>query len=508
MRWRAAGRRARDPRQPARRSRPPVRRRARAGAGACRSAAHRRDPAPAPATRGRCGGIAARSAGRASGRRPAARRPRHRIDGERRSRRRLRPLAACLRTRAGAADALVQPRPQPATGRRERSRARCAATLPRAGAGVPARAHPRRRRAAAPRLPRRVGGRLPRARCACIPPAATRGAAWRTSEPAAVGRGLRHAAHAARATTRRGRPHRHEPRSAPAKRRSATSMPHSPRWRCQRAPAPARAVEPRRVRRLRRRHARRDGFLPALRDPRLGHEAIFIVGMPRSGSTLFEQILAAHPQVEGASELPDLGDVIQAESRRRGKPFRNGWRTRTPTTGSASAATTCAALRAGAPRNRASPTRCRRTGNSPACCAPCCRARPCSKPGAIRWKPHGRASASRSTSCRIFPATSPTSPPACAVANGDGRDPRAIRRASGCCATNASRPNPRSSSATCSTPAAWASTRPASTSTAPRAASAPPARRRWQPLRGDTARAGGYGARLDPLRAALGLPPA
>jgi tetratricopeptide (TPR) repeat protein len=61
--------------------------------------------------------------------------------------------------------------------------------------------------------------------------------------------------------------------------------------------------------------------LPAPRDPALGHEAIFIVGLPRSGSTLFEQILAAHPEVEGASELPDLGDVIQAESRRRGKPF-------------------------------------------------------------------------------------------------------------------------------------------------------------------------------------------
>lgn len=61
--------------------------------------------------------------------------------------------------------------------------------------------------------------------------------------------------------------------------------------------------------------------LPAPRDPGLGHEAIFIVGMPRSGSTLFEQILAAHPQVEGASELPDLGDVIQSESKRRGKPF-------------------------------------------------------------------------------------------------------------------------------------------------------------------------------------------
>lgn len=61
--------------------------------------------------------------------------------------------------------------------------------------------------------------------------------------------------------------------------------------------------------------------LPAPRDPGHGREAIFIVGMPRSGSTLFEQILAAHPDVEGASELPDLGDVIQAESKRRGKPF-------------------------------------------------------------------------------------------------------------------------------------------------------------------------------------------
>ena len=61
--------------------------------------------------------------------------------------------------------------------------------------------------------------------------------------------------------------------------------------------------------------------LPLPPDPDLGREAIFIVGMPRSGSTLFEQILAAHPEVEGASELPDLGDVVQAESKRRGKPF-------------------------------------------------------------------------------------------------------------------------------------------------------------------------------------------
>jgi tetratricopeptide (TPR) repeat protein len=61
--------------------------------------------------------------------------------------------------------------------------------------------------------------------------------------------------------------------------------------------------------------------LPAPPDPALGEEAIFIVGLPRSGSTLFEQILAAHPQVEGASELPDLGEVLAEESTRRGQPF-------------------------------------------------------------------------------------------------------------------------------------------------------------------------------------------
>ena len=61
--------------------------------------------------------------------------------------------------------------------------------------------------------------------------------------------------------------------------------------------------------------------LPAPIDPSLGHEVIFIVGLPRSGSTLFEQVLAAHPQVEGASELPDLGIVIQQESVRRGVAY-------------------------------------------------------------------------------------------------------------------------------------------------------------------------------------------
>jgi tetratricopeptide (TPR) repeat protein len=35
-------------------------------------------------------------------------------------------------------------------------------------------------------------------------------------------------------------------------------------------------------------------------------EPIFIVGLPRSGSTLLEQILASHSRVEGTTELPDI----------------------------------------------------------------------------------------------------------------------------------------------------------------------------------------------------------
>jgi len=38
---------------------------------------------------------------------------------------------------------------------------------------------------------------------------------------------------------------------------------------------------------------------------------IFIVGLPRSGSTLIEQILASHSQVEGTRELPDIGFIAR-----------------------------------------------------------------------------------------------------------------------------------------------------------------------------------------------------
>ena len=61
--------------------------------------------------------------------------------------------------------------------------------------------------------------------------------------------------------------------------------------------------------------------LPAPPDPGLGRGIVFVVGLPRSGSTLFEQVMAAHPQVEGASELPDLGLLVQLESQRRRRPY-------------------------------------------------------------------------------------------------------------------------------------------------------------------------------------------
>ncbi|MGH7248946.1 MAG: sulfotransferase family protein, partial [Pseudomonadota bacterium] len=37
---------------------------------------------------------------------------------------------------------------------------------------------------------------------------------------------------------------------------------------------------------------------------------IFVLGMPRSGTTLVEQLLASHPAVHGAGELAALGDVV------------------------------------------------------------------------------------------------------------------------------------------------------------------------------------------------------
>jgi len=52
-----------------------------------------------------------------------------------------------------------------------------------------------------------------------------------------------------------------------------------------------------------------------------GDEVIFLVGMPRSGSTLVEQILSAHPDVQGGGERNEIVQVLQAESQRRQRAF-------------------------------------------------------------------------------------------------------------------------------------------------------------------------------------------
>jgi tetratricopeptide (TPR) repeat protein len=61
--------------------------------------------------------------------------------------------------------------------------------------------------------------------------------------------------------------------------------------------------------------------LPAPIDPEFGREAILIVSIPRSGSTLVEQILASHPEVEGANEIKDMTHVIDEETARRRSAF-------------------------------------------------------------------------------------------------------------------------------------------------------------------------------------------
>lgn len=45
-------------------------------------------------------------------------------------------------------------------------------------------------------------------------------------------------------------------------------------------------------------------------------DPIFVIGMPRAGSTLVEQILSSHSQVEGTSELPDMPAIAREGGRR------------------------------------------------------------------------------------------------------------------------------------------------------------------------------------------------
>jgi len=58
-------------------------------------------------------------------------------------------------------------------------------------------------------------------------------------------------------------------------------------------------------------------FTPQFIDDKAGHgdpdpAPIFIVGLPRSGSTLLEQILSSHSKVDGTHELPEIGKTIRS----------------------------------------------------------------------------------------------------------------------------------------------------------------------------------------------------
>jgi len=53
-------------------------------------------------------------------------------------------------------------------------------------------------------------------------------------------------------------------------------------------------------------------------------DPIFILGLPRSGSTLIEQILASHPKIEGTQELPDIQAIAREAIETEPEPYPGG----------------------------------------------------------------------------------------------------------------------------------------------------------------------------------------
>lgn len=67
------------------------------------------------------------------------------------------------------------------------------------------------------------------------------------------------------------------------------------------------------------------GFFSSRRSYGVGtDQPVFIVGLPRSGTTLTEQIIAAHPRLHGAGELPDLARLA-AEAAETPEMWRAAW---------------------------------------------------------------------------------------------------------------------------------------------------------------------------------------
>ncbi len=69
--------------------------------------------------------------------------------------------------------------------------------------------------------------------------------------------------------------------------------------------------------------AERQPALPQASVPARG--VILIVGLPRSGSTLLETMLDAHPRVHGTGEVPHLGTAIRRVRELTGVRYPDGW---------------------------------------------------------------------------------------------------------------------------------------------------------------------------------------
>ena len=72
----------------------------------------------------------------------------------------------------------------------------------------------------------------------------------------------------------------------------------------------------------------RNVFAPELFEVRqgAGHPPaipVFIIGMPRSGTTLVEQILSSHPHVFGGGEMKYLSDAIREAETACGAHYPN-----------------------------------------------------------------------------------------------------------------------------------------------------------------------------------------
>ena len=117
-------------------------------------------------------------------------------------------------------------------------------------------------------------------------------------------------------------------------------------------------------------------FLASCADAGLADPApIFILGLPRSGSTLLEQILASHSQVEGTSELPYLVRVATSLNRNRvdGINYPEAVRELRPRISARSAKTTCPIHSCTAARaRRGSSIRCPTTSRTWVCCRSSC----------------------------------------------------------------------------------------------------------------------------------------